>query len=81
MNEWSANPPTFTLIKNCIDMLDEVAMSIGVDLPSRYKSIPSLVPEHYMKYIYKQFYSSKGVKYKKNYRLKVVDGIVELSKK
>lgn len=81
VNEWSANPPTFTLIKNCIDMLDEVAMSIGVDLPSRYKSIPSLVPEHYMKYVYKKVYSSKGVRYKKNYRLKVVDGMVELSKK
>ena len=78
---WTADPPLFTLVINCIDMLEEVAMSIGVNLPSRYLTIPSLAPEYYMKYIYRKVYSNKGIKYKKNYRIKIVDGAVELSKK
>jgi hypothetical protein len=72
LDRWTANPPAFTLILNCIDMLDEVAMSIGVNLPSRYNTIPSLVPEHYMKYLYKKLSSPKGILYNKNYRLKLV---------
>ena len=72
LERWTANPPAFTLILNCIDMLDEVAMSIGVDLPSRYNTIKSLVPEHYMKYLYKKLSSPKGIVYNKKYRLKLV---------
>ena len=72
VNRWTENPPTFTLILNCIDMLDEVAMSIGVDLPSRYNTIPSLVPEHYMKYLYKKLSSPKGIVYNKIYRLRLL---------
>jgi hypothetical protein len=72
VERWTANPPTFTLILNCIDMLDEVAMSIGVNLPSRYNTIKSLVPEHYMKYLYKKLSSPKGIVYNKKYRLKIV---------
>jgi hypothetical protein len=54
-------------------MLDEVAMSIGVNLPSRYNTIKSLVPEHYMKYLYKKLSSPKGIVYNKKYRLKLID--------
>jgi hypothetical protein len=72
LERWTANPPPFTLIINCIDMLDEVAMSIGVNLPSRYNTIKSLVPEHYMKYLYKKLSSPKGIVYNKKYRLKLV---------
>ena len=72
LERWTANPPAFTLILNCIDMLDEVAMSIGVDLPSRYNTIPSLVPEHYMKFLYKKLSSPKGIVYNKKYRLRLV---------
>jgi hypothetical protein len=72
VERWTANPPTFTLLLNCIDMLDEVAMSIGVNLPSRYNTIKSLVPEHYMKYLYKKLSSPKGIVYNKKYRLKIV---------
>jgi len=73
VDRWTADPPVFTLILNCIDMLDEVAMSIGVNLPSRYNTIPSLVPEYYMKYLYKKLSSSKGIVYNKKYRLRLVD--------
>jgi hypothetical protein len=54
-------------------MLDEVAMSIGVNLPSRYNTIKSLVPEHYMKYLYKKLSSPKGIVYNKKYRIRLVD--------
>lgn len=73
VERWTANPPTFTLILNCIDMLDEVAMSIGVNLPSRYNTIKSLVPEYYMKYLYKKLSSPKGIVYNKKYRIRLVD--------
>ena len=72
MERWTVNPPAFTLIINCIDMLDDVAMSIGVNLPSRYNTIKSLVPEHYMKYLYKKLSSPKGIVYNKKYRLKLL---------
>jgi hypothetical protein len=72
VDRWTANPPVFTLLLNCIDMLDEVAMSIGVDLPSRYNTIKSLVPEHYMKYLYKKLSSPKGIVYNKKYRLRLL---------
>lgn len=72
VERWTADPPVFTLLLNCIDMLDEVAMSIGVNLPSRYNTIKSLVPEYYMKYLYKKLCSSKGIVYNKKYRLKLV---------
>ena len=72
LERWTSNPPAFTLIINCIDMLDEVAMSIGVNLPSRYNTIKSLVPEHYMKYLYKKLSAPKGIVYNKKYRLKLV---------
>ena len=72
LERWTANPPAFTLIINCIDMLDEVAMAIGVNLPSRYNTIKSLVPEHYMKYLYKKLSSPKGIVYNKKYRLRLV---------
>jgi len=72
VERWAAEPPVFTLLLNCIDMLDEVAMSIGVNLPSRYNTIPSLVPEYYMKYLYKKLSSQKGIVYNKKYRLKLV---------
>ena len=72
VDRWTENPPAFTLLLNCIDMLDEVAMSIGVNLPSRYNTIKSLVPEHYMKYLYKKLSSPKGIVYNKKYRLKLV---------
>ena len=72
LERWTANPPAFTLIINCIDMLDEVAMAIGVNLPSRYNTIRSLVPEHYMKYLYKKLSSPKGIVYNKKYRLRLV---------
>jgi hypothetical protein len=80
VERWTANPPTFTLLLNCIDMLDEVAMSIGVNLPSRYNTIKSLVPEHYMKYLYKKLSSPKGIVYNKKYRLKLMpsSGALEL---
>ena len=73
VERWTADPPVFTLLFNCIDMLDEVAMSIGVNLPSRYNTIKSLVPEHYMKYLYKKLSSPKGIVYNKKYRLKLID--------
>jgi hypothetical protein len=72
LERWTKNPPAFTLILNCIDMLDEVAMSIGVNLPSRYNTIKSLVPEHYMKYLYKKLSSPKGIVYNKIYRLRLL---------
>ena len=72
LERWTANPPAFTLKINCIDMLDEVAMAIGVNLPSRYNTIKSLVPEHYMKYLYKKLSSPKGIVYNKKYRLRLV---------
>jgi len=72
VERWTANPPPFTLLLNCIDMLDEVAMSIGVNLPSRYNTIPSLVPEYYMKYLYKKLSTPKGIVYNKKYRLRLV---------
>ena len=72
VDRWSSDPPAFTLILNCIDMLDEVAMAIGVNLPSRYNTIPSLVPEFYMKYLYKKLSSPKGIVYNKKYRLRLV---------
>jgi hypothetical protein len=72
LERWTANPPPFTLIINCIDMLDEVAMSIGVNLPSRYNTIKSLVPEHYMKYLYKKLSSPKGIVYNKKYRIRLL---------
>jgi hypothetical protein len=72
VERWTADPPVFTLLLNCIDMLDEVAMSIGVNLPSRYNTIKSLVPEHYMKYLYKKLSAPKGIVYNKKYRLKIV---------
>ena len=72
VERWTADPPVFTLLLNCIDMLDEVAMSIGVNLPSRYNTIKSLVPEHYMKYLYKKLSSPKGIVYNKKYRLRLV---------
>jgi hypothetical protein len=72
VERWTADPPAFTLLLNCIDMLDEVAMSIGVNLPSRYNTIPSLVPEHYMKYLYKKLTTPKGIVYNKKYRLRLV---------
>ena len=72
VDRWTADPPVFTLILNCIDMLDEVAMSIGVNLPSRYNTIKSLVPEHYMKYLYKKLSSPKGIVYNKKYRLRLL---------
>lgn len=72
VDRWTAHPPVFTLLINCIDMLDEVAMSIGVNLPSRYNTIPSLVPEHYMKYLYKKLSSPKGIVYNKRYRLRLM---------
>jgi len=72
LERWTADPPVFTLLLNCIDMLDEVAMSIGVNLPSRYNTIKSLVPEHYMKYLYKRLSSPKGIVYHKKYRLRLV---------
>jgi len=72
VDRWTADPPVFTLILNCIDMLDEVAMSIGVNLPSRYNTIKSLVPEHYMKYLYKKLSSPKGIAYNKKYRLRLL---------
>jgi hypothetical protein len=72
VERWTADPPLFTLLLNCIDMLDEVALSIGVDLPSRYNTIPSLVPEYYMKYLYKKLSSPKGIVYNKKYRLRLV---------
>jgi len=73
VERWTADPPVFTLLLNCIDMLDEVAMSIGVNLPSRYNTIKSLVPEHYMKYLYKKLSSPKGIVYNKKYRIRLVD--------
>ena len=73
VERWTAEPPVFTLLLNCIDMLDEVAMSIGVNLPSRYNTIPSLVPEHYMKYLYKKLSAPKGIVYHKKYRLRMVN--------
>jgi hypothetical protein len=73
VERWTADPPVFTLLLNCIDMLDEVAMSIGVNLPSRYNTIKSLVPEHYMKYLYKKLSAPKGIVYNKNYRLRLVN--------
>jgi hypothetical protein len=84
VERWTADPPVFTLILNCIDMLDEVAMSIGVNLPSRYNTIPSLVPEYYMKYLYKKLNSPKGIVYNKKYRLRLVaspDSIEMITKK
>jgi hypothetical protein len=72
LERWTADPPAFTLIINCIDMLDEVAMAIGVNLPSRYNTIKSLVPEHYMKYLYKKLSSPKGLVYNKKYRLRLL---------
>jgi hypothetical protein len=72
VDRWTADPPVFTLLLNCIDMLDEVAMSIGVNLPSRYNTIKSLVPEHYMKYLYKKLSSPKGIVYNKKYRLRLL---------
>jgi hypothetical protein len=72
VDRWTADPPAFTLLLNCIDMLDEVAMSIGVNLPSRYNTIKSLVPEHYMKYLYKKLSSPKGIVYNKKYRLRLL---------
>ena len=72
VERWTADPPVFTLLLNCIDMLDEVAMSIGVNLPSRYNTIKSLVPEHYMKYLYKKLSSPKGIVYNKKYRLRLL---------
>ena len=72
VERWTADPPVFTLLLNCIDMLDEVAMAIGVDLPSRYNTIPSLVPEYYMKYLYKKLNSPKGIVYNKKYRLRLL---------
>lgn len=72
VERWTADPPVFTLLLNCIDMLDEVAMAIGVDLPSRYNTIKSLVPEHYMKYLYKKLSSPKGIVYNKKYRLRLL---------
>ena len=84
VERWTADPPVFTLILNCIDMLDEVAMSIGVNLPSRYNTIPSLVPEYYMKYLYKKLNSPKGIVYNKKYRLRLVaspDSIEMIAKK
>jgi hypothetical protein len=72
LERWTANPPVFTLLLNCIDMLDEVAMSIGVNLPSRYNTIKSLVPEHYMKYLYKKLSAPKGIVYNKKYRLRLL---------
>jgi len=84
VERWTADPPVFTLILNCIDMLDEVAMSIGVNLPSRYNTISSLVPEYYMKYLYKKLSSPKGIVYNKKYRLRLVasqDSIQMIAKK
>ena len=84
LERWTADPPVFTLLLNCIDMLDEVAMSIGVNLPSRYNTIPSLVPEYYMKYLYKKLSSTKGIVYNKKYRLRLVaksDSIEMIAKK
>ena len=84
VDRWTADPPVFTLLLNCIDMLDEVAMSIGVNLPSRYNTIKSLVPEHYMKYLYKKLSSPKGIVYNKKYRLRLVaksDSIEMIAKK
>ena len=84
VERWTADPPVFTLLLNCIDMLDEVAMSIGVNLPSRYNTIKSLVPEHYMKYLYKKLSSPKGIVYNKKYRLRLVaksDSIETIAKK
>jgi hypothetical protein len=84
VERWTADPPVFTLLLNCIDMLDEVAMSIGVNLPSRYNTIPSLVPEYYMKYLYKKLSSTKGIVYNKKYRLRLVaksDSIEMIAKK
>jgi hypothetical protein len=75
VDRWTANPPVFTLILNCIDMLDEVAMAIGVNLPSRYNTIKSLVPEHYMKYLYKKLSSPKGIVYNKKYRLRLLPSV------
>ena len=75
LERWTANPPAFTLIINCIDMLDEVAMAIGVNLPSRYNTIKSLVPEHYMKYLYKKLSSPKGIVYNKKYRLRLLPSL------
>ena len=72
VDRWTVDPPAFTLLLNCIDMLDEVAMSIGVNLPSRYNTIKSLVPEHYMKYLYKKLGSPKGIVYNKKYRLRLI---------
>lgn len=80
VESWTANPPIFTLVINCIDMLEEVAMSIGVSLPSRYKTIPSLAPEYYMKYLYKKLSSPKGIVYQKKYRLKFAEGNEGLEK-
>ena len=84
VERWTADPPVFTLLLNCIDMLDEVAMSIGVNLPSRYNTIKSLVPEHYMKYLYKKLSTPKGIVYNKKYRLRLVakpDSIEMIAKK
>ena len=84
LERWTADPPVFTLLLNCIDMLDEVAMSIGVNLPSRYNTIRSLVPEYYMKYLYKKLSSKKGIVYNKKYRLRLVaksDSIEIIAKK
>jgi hypothetical protein len=84
LERWTADPPVFTLLLNCIDMLDEVAMSIGVNLPSRYNTIRSLVPEYYMKYLYKKLSSTKGIVYNKKYRLRLVaksDSIEIIAKK
>lgn len=76
VERWTAEPPVFTLVINCLDMLDEVAMSIGVNLPSRYNTIPSLVPEYYMKYLYKKLSAPKGIVYNKKYRLRMLDRLV-----
>jgi hypothetical protein len=73
VNRWTAHPPIFTLIFNCIDLLDEVAMAIGIDLPSRYLSFSprALVPEHYMEFLKKKLYSKKGFIYKNEFRIRV----------
>ncbi|TFZ67545.1 hypothetical protein E4631_06080 [Hymenobacter sp. UV11] len=67
---WEYNPPKYNVFtNNCIDLVQKVTKSIGIDLPSR--GLLSIRPSGYLNKVKEQLNSNEGLSYyKTNSRIK-----------
>lgn len=73
IKEWIKYPPKFNIFtNNCINLTQNVAQAIGINLPSRLTHPLSLTPKSYLNLIKEELYSKNGIDYKNNSKIKII---------